>query len=117
MRTGKQHSAYYADPSNYCSVGDDMKRSDQVWDVDRLSQEFLVQAENAKRYLNEVRRKLHQTKSYELIFDETLATFMSSTTSTDARFLNHGNLFLLNCAPSAIPKYPSQARSLTFSGF
>ena len=51
-----------------------MKNSDEKWDVDRLSQEFLVNAENAERYLDEVRRKLRQTKSYELIFDETLAT-------------------------------------------
>jgi hypothetical protein len=52
-----------------------MNKSERKWDPERLSQEFLVTAENAERYLNEVRHKLHQTKSYEFIFDETLAKF------------------------------------------
>jgi len=45
------------------------------WDEKALSSEFLTQAQDAERYLGEVRRKVKRNRSYERVFDEHLARF------------------------------------------
>jgi len=50
-----------------------MEKENRNWDPKSLSQEFLVKAEACERYLDEIKTKLHLTKSYELILDQTLA--------------------------------------------
>ena len=52
-----------------------MRKENQNWDPESLSQEFLAKARACEQYLDEVRIKLHLTRSYELIFDEALAEF------------------------------------------
>jgi hypothetical protein len=53
----------------------EMEKGNQNWDSERLSQEFLTKAKACERYLDEIRTKLHVTRSFELIFDEALAEF------------------------------------------
>jgi hypothetical protein len=50
-----------------------MEKENQNWDPESLSQEFLKKAEECQRYLDEIKTKLHMTKSYDPIFDLTLA--------------------------------------------
>ena len=52
-----------------------MDKANQNWDPKRLSQEFLAKARACERYLDEIKTKLHVTRSFELIFDEALAEF------------------------------------------
>ncbi len=52
-----------------------MEKGNQNWDPERLSQEFLAKAEACERSLDEIKTRLHMTRSYELIFDEALAEF------------------------------------------
>jgi hypothetical protein len=55
--------------------GEEKGKGSQGWDPERLSQEFLVKTEACERYLDEIKAKLHVTRSFELIFDEALAEF------------------------------------------
>jgi hypothetical protein len=52
-----------------------MDTREEGWNPESLSREFLATAEEAERYLSELRAKLQLTKSYEPIYDETLAKF------------------------------------------
>ena len=45
------------------------------WDKGALSKQFLFQAEDAERYLRQVRIKVKSNKSYECVHDEHLARF------------------------------------------
>ena len=45
------------------------------WDMDALSEQFFLQAEDADRYLRQVRIKVRSNKSYEHVYDEHLARF------------------------------------------
>jgi hypothetical protein len=47
----------------------------EAWDMNAVSQGFFNIAQEADRYLREVRLKLKWNKSYEPIFDEHLAKF------------------------------------------
>lgn len=55
--------------------GEEMEKGSQDWDPERLSQEFLVKAKACERYLDEIKARLHVTRSFELIFDEAHAEF------------------------------------------
>jgi hypothetical protein len=55
--------------------GKEMRKGSQNWDSEKLSQEFFAKAKTCERYLDEIRAKLHVTRSFELIFDEALAEF------------------------------------------
>ena len=46
-----------------------------MWNSEELSARYLHQAENAERYLAEVRGKLKRDRSYEHVFDEHMARF------------------------------------------
>lgn len=46
-----------------------------TWNSDAVSQQFLVQAEDAERYLQEVRVKVKSNSSYQHVHDEHLARF------------------------------------------
>lgn len=48
---------------------------EEGWDAGALNREFLTRAENAERYLKEVETKLRHNKSYEAIYDQTMAEF------------------------------------------
>jgi hypothetical protein len=48
-------------------------QGNQNWDPESLSREFLAKAEASRQYLREVKLKLRLMRSYEFIFDETLA--------------------------------------------
>ena len=50
-----------------------MKQGNRNWDPRGLSQEFLAKVEACERYLREAKAKLHITRSYQFIFDQTLA--------------------------------------------
>jgi hypothetical protein len=50
-----------------------MGQGNQDWDPKTLSEEFLAKAEACRQYLREVKPKLHLMRSYEFIFDQTLA--------------------------------------------
>jgi hypothetical protein len=50
-----------------------MEERNQNWDPESLSQEFLAKAEACREYLREVKPKLRLMRSYEFIFDQTLA--------------------------------------------
>jgi len=52
-----------------------MQARERDWNPEALTGEFSARAENAERYLNEVRAKLHLSNSYELVYDQTLAEF------------------------------------------
>lgn len=52
-----------------------MDKVNQNWDPERMSREFLAKAESCERYLDEIKTRLHVTRSFELIFDEALAEF------------------------------------------
>jgi hypothetical protein len=45
------------------------------WNSNELSKRFLHQAQEAERYLGEVRGKLKQSRAYEHVFDEHMARF------------------------------------------
>jgi hypothetical protein len=45
------------------------------WDERAVSQRFLGTANNAERYLTEVRTKVKGNRAYERVYDETLAQF------------------------------------------
>jgi hypothetical protein len=53
----------------------EMEKGSQNWDPERLNQEFLAKTKACERHLDEVKAKLHVTRSFELIFDEALAEF------------------------------------------
>jgi hypothetical protein len=55
--------------------GKEMEKGSQNWDPERLSQEFLAKTKACERHLDQIKAKLHVTRSFELIFDETLAEF------------------------------------------
>jgi hypothetical protein len=55
--------------------GKEMKKGNQNWDPKILSEEFLAKTQACERYLDEIKAKLHVTRSFELIFDEALAEF------------------------------------------
>jgi hypothetical protein len=46
-----------------------------MWDSEELSVRYRHQAEDAERYLAEVRGKLKRSRSYEHVFDEHMARF------------------------------------------
>jgi hypothetical protein len=46
-----------------------------MWNSKELSERYLRQAEDAERYLAEVRGKLKHSRSYEHVFDEHMARF------------------------------------------
>jgi hypothetical protein len=46
-----------------------------MWNSKELSERYLRQAEDAHRYLAEVRGKLKRSRSYEHVFDEHMARF------------------------------------------
>jgi hypothetical protein len=46
-----------------------------MWNSEELSARYLHQAEDAERYLAEVRGKLKRNRSYEHVFDEHMARF------------------------------------------
>lgn len=46
-----------------------------MWNSQELSARYLHQAEDAERYLAEVRGKLKRNRSYEHVFDEHMARF------------------------------------------
>ena len=46
-----------------------------MWNSEELSAQYLHQAEDAERYLAEVRGKLKRNRSYEHVFDEHMARF------------------------------------------
>jgi len=46
-----------------------------MWNLEELSARYLHQAEDAERYLAEVRGKLKRNRSYEHVFDEHIARF------------------------------------------
>lgn len=50
-----------------------MKQGNRNWDPKGLSQEFLAKVEACERYLREAKAKLQITRSYQFIFDQTLA--------------------------------------------
>jgi hypothetical protein len=50
-----------------------MKQGNPNWDPKGLSQEFLAKVEACERYLREAKAKLHITRSYQFVFDQTLA--------------------------------------------
>jgi hypothetical protein len=52
-----------------------LDKGSQNWDPERLSKEFLAKSKACKRHLDEIKTKLHLTRSFELIFDEVLAEF------------------------------------------
>jgi len=60
-----------------------------TWDPDALTKRFLHQAEDAERYLNEVRSKIKRSSSYEHVYDEHMARFYVFN------YL-HGKIFLEN---------------------
>lgn len=57
------------------------------WNPDLISSEFLFQAEDAERYLSEVRRKVRANPSYQCILDEHLARFYVFNYLYDRTFL------------------------------
>ncbi len=50
-----------------------MEQGNRNWDPMGLRQEFLAKVEACERYLHEAKGKLHITRSYQFIFDQTLA--------------------------------------------
>ncbi|MGZ5135869.1 MAG: hypothetical protein ACXWCG_12000 [Flavitalea sp.] len=46
-----------------------------TWDIELLSSRFLNEANNAERYLREVKVKVKTNASYERVYDEHLARF------------------------------------------
>ncbi len=46
-----------------------------AWDTDALTRRFLHQAEDAERYLREVRSKVKSNPSYQHVYDEHMARF------------------------------------------
>jgi hypothetical protein len=46
-----------------------------MWNSEELSAQYRHQAEDAERYLAEVRGKLKRSRSYEHVFDEHMARF------------------------------------------
>lgn len=62
-----------------------------TWNSDVVSQQFLAQAKNAERYLQEVRMKVKSNLSYQHVYDEHLARFYVYN------YL-HGRLFLASRA-------------------
>jgi hypothetical protein len=49
--------------------------TEEGWDAGALNREFLARAENSERYLKEVETKLRLNRSYEVIYDQTMAEF------------------------------------------
>lgn len=45
------------------------------WDIESISHSFLIAAQMSENYLNEIKPKLSSRPTYELLFDEHLATF------------------------------------------
>jgi len=68
-------------------VQNNMQTSEKDWDLEALTREFLATAQSAERYLSEVRAKLHLTKSYEPIYDQTLADLYVFNYLHDRTFL------------------------------
>jgi hypothetical protein len=52
-----------------------MEQMKAGWDWHSVSEHFRSVANDAERYLNEVRRKVKSNSNYEIIFDEHLAEF------------------------------------------
>jgi hypothetical protein len=75
--------------------GKGMEKGNQNWDPERLSLEFLAKAEACERSLDEIRTKLHLTKSFELIFDEALAEFYVFNSLHGKPFLATRDQFLV----------------------
>jgi hypothetical protein len=49
--------------------------NEDAWDAESISNGFLFQAEDAERYLSEVRWKVRSNPSYQCVLDEHLARF------------------------------------------
>ena len=64
-----------------------MEERNQDWDPRNLSQEFLAKAEECRQYLREVRPKIRLIRSYEFIFDQTLAELEVYNNLHGSRFL------------------------------
>lgn len=67
---------------------DQVQRDDSKWNAESLSNEFLRKAEGADHYLREIRTKVGRTKTYELIYDQTLAEFWVFNYLHGKTFLN-----------------------------
>jgi hypothetical protein len=50
-----------------------MEQGNRNWDPKSLSQEFLEKAMACKKYLDEIKTKLHLKRSYEPVLDQTFA--------------------------------------------
>jgi hypothetical protein len=71
-----------------------MGQGNQNWDPERLNQEFLAKTKACELYLDEIKAKLHVTRSFELIFDEALAEFYVFNSLCGKPFLATRDQFL-----------------------
>jgi hypothetical protein len=97
--------------------GKEMEKGSQNWDPERLNQEFLAKTKACERYLDEIKAKLHVTRSFELIFDEALAEFYVFNSLHGKPFLATRDQFLAGLKDLLKKEVPKALGILDFERF
>jgi hypothetical protein len=87
------------------------------WDPESLSQEFLAKAEACRQYLREVKPKLRLMRSYEFIFDETLAELRVFNYLHGSPFLESRHDFLAGLKTLLEVEVSEEPEALDFERF
>ena len=94
-----------------------MGQGNQNWDPERLNQEFLAKTKACELYLDEIKAKLHVTRSFELIFDEALAEFYVFNSLCGKPFLATRDQFLAGLRSLLESEVPKEPEVLDFERF
>ena len=94
-----------------------MGQGNQQWDPESLSQEFLAKAEACRQYLREVKPRLRLMRSYEFIFDQTLAELQVFNYLHGSAFLSSRNDLLAGLRSLLELEEPKEPEALDFERF
>ena len=92
-------------------------QGNQYWDAESLSQEFLAKAEACRQYLREVKPKLRFMRSYEFIYDETLAELQIFNYLHGSTFLASRHHLLAGLRSLLEAEVPKEPEVLDFERF
>jgi hypothetical protein len=94
-----------------------MEKGSQNWNPESLSKEFLAKAEACRQYLREVKAKLRFRRSYEFIFDQTLAEFYVFNSLHGKSFLATRDDLLARLRSLLELEVPKEPEALDFERF
>jgi hypothetical protein len=95
----------------------EMGQGNQQWDPESLIQEFLAKAEACRQYLREVKPKLRLMRSYEFIFDQTLAELQVFNYLHGSTFLGSRHDLLAGLRSLLEVEVPKEPEVLDFERF